>query len=221
MNIFIKLYIKIKNKLYVKTNPLFREHFIIPKYRRRFNNPNVTILSHNCLGGVISHDLGIRFNSPFVNLWLYPKDFIKYCKNIEYYRHCKLHFLPNEVDRLGRGGYPIAMLDDLKIHFLHYKSQEEAERKWYDRTQRMNLDNIRCIMSECDTCTLDDIEDFSKLQYPNVVLVHKKYLSFQNIIYIKGFEEFDEIGNTMEYKKNRYFGDKYYDDFDFVTFLNK
>lgn len=221
MNIFVKLHNKIKNKLFVDANPWFREHIIIPKYRRRFNNPNVTILSHNCLGGVISHDLGIRFNSPFVNLWLYPKDFIKYCRNIEYYRNCKLRFLSNEIDHLGRSGYPVAMLGDIKIHFLHYKSNEEAENTWYERTKRMNLDNIRCIMSECDTCTLDDLKEFSKLQYPTVALVHKNYDYIGNTIYIKGFEDSEEIGNTMVYKPNCYFGKKYYDDFDFVSFLNK
>ena len=49
--------------------------------RARFHNPDVSILSMNCIGGVLAHDLGIRFNSPTVNLYMRAEDFIRFCEN--------------------------------------------------------------------------------------------------------------------------------------------
>ena len=37
--------------------------------------------------------------------------------------------------------------------------------------------------------------------------------------YIKGFEDRDEMGTTINYKK-QFFKRRYLDDFDYVTFLN-
>lgn len=36
------------------------------------------------IGAFICHDLGFQFRTPFVNLWLKLRDFIKYLENIEY-----------------------------------------------------------------------------------------------------------------------------------------
>lgn len=33
--------------------------------------------------------------------------------------------------------YPIGKLEDLEIHFLHYKTENEAREKWERRTLRM------------------------------------------------------------------------------------
>ena len=43
-------------------------------------NKDFTIISHNCVGGVIYHDLGLKFNTPTINLFFMAKDFIKYNK---------------------------------------------------------------------------------------------------------------------------------------------
>lgn len=43
---------KLKNKLFVKLNPWFRDHVIIPKNKKRFKgSPNITLLCNNCSGG--------------------------------------------------------------------------------------------------------------------------------------------------------------------------
>ena len=38
--------------------------------------------------------------------------------------------------------YPLGLLDDIEIHFTHYKSEEEAHEKWERRTASM-LRNIK------------------------------------------------------------------------------
>lgn len=210
---------KAKNKLFFLLNPWMREHIILPWRRLCWNHKDVTLLSNNCIGGCICHDLKSRFNSPFVNLWLNPKDFIKYCEKIEHYRACTLRFLPEDSQMLH---YPVAQLDDIKIYFQHYHSNEEAEKKWIERTKRMDLSNIYCIMVGRDGCTEDDILKLSTLPYPSASLVHTKGLAkLPNTYFIPGFEHEKEIGNVMEYVPNQYFGRKYYDSFNYVGWLNK
>ena len=40
------------------------------KNRRLLKNRDIPIISANCVGGVIYHDLGLAFNSPTINLFL-------------------------------------------------------------------------------------------------------------------------------------------------------
>lgn len=89
-----------KKKLFVELNPRFRKNFITSRYRKAGQEmpQDVTILSNNCLGGVICHELGLRFLSPTINLWMTPSDFIKYCANLRHYSACKLRFVGGGVN---------------------------------------------------------------------------------------------------------------------------
>lgn len=184
---------KIKNKLFLELNPWFREHVIIPKNRAKVMNiGEVTLLCNNCLGGVIFHELNLKFLSPTINLWMYPADFIKYCSNLSHYSKCNLEFVdfyryfPNFQGK----SYPVALLDDIVIFFQHYKTEDEARKKWEERTKRINYDNIHCILSERDGCTIEHLKAFSKLPYPTAALVHLPMEQLSNSYYIKGFEQF-------------------------------
>ena len=39
------------------------------KYQRIGLDPDASIISNDCLGGMISHDLGLKFMSPTINLY--------------------------------------------------------------------------------------------------------------------------------------------------------
>ena len=101
------------------------------------------MISSNCNGAFILHDLKLRFNSPFVNLWIKPKDFIKLLKNFDEYMRCKL-------DKITEGGidYPIGKLKDIKIYFQHYSTFEEAERKWEERKKRIDKENLFVLFTD-------------------------------------------------------------------------
>lgn len=214
---------RIDNKLYIDLNQWCREKIIIPRLRKKIKNKNVSIIASDCLGGCISHTLGLRFNSPFVNLWLYPKDFIRYCSNIKHYMFCELQFLSQQQvrDKFGLSvNYPVALLDDITIFFMHYHTEDEAKKKWEERTKRINLDNVRLILTERDGCSKEDLIEFSRLPYSTASLVHLPMNDVSDTYYIKGFEKIGFVDNSMVYQANRYFGKMYYDDFDYVSFLN-
>lgn len=205
---------KIKNKLSAILSAKGRNRRI-KKYRRKIKNTTFSVISSNCVGGVITHDLGVRFNSPFVNLFVDTKDFLKYLKDINEYNKKELCFLDFD------GSYPKAKLGDITVHFVHYKSNEEALEKWQTRLQRLNYDNLYIMMTEQNMCTEDDLVEFDNLPYQNkVVFTHKKYPLIKSAFYVKGFEDKGEVGNLVE-QKSFLTGKRYYEDFDFVSFFNK
>jgi len=140
-----------------------------------YSNKNITIISSNCIGGLIYHDLGIKFMSPTINLYILQKDFLKFVSNIDYYIEKDLEFINENKE------YPIAYLDfgresEVKIFFLHYKSKEEAEVKWNERKRRINYENIFLIMSDRDGITYDDMIKFGKIPCKRkIIFTYKDY----------------------------------------------
>lgn len=60
--------------------------------RERLYNKNFTIFSTNCIGGIIYHNLKLRFLSPTINLWISPKDYIKLLEDPQkYFSNSDMH----------------------------------------------------------------------------------------------------------------------------------
>ena len=186
------------------------------KNRRNLKNQDFSLVSSNCNGALILHDLGMRFNSTFVNLWIRPKDFIRLCSNLKSYLELPLSFVKEDgID------YPVGMLSDIKIYFQHYSSELEALEKWEIRTKRMNYDNIFFLFSDRDGCTYENLIDFDKLKASNkVVFTHKPYPEIKSSFYINGFEDYDSVGNCFELMPH-HLGKKYSDQFDYVGWFNE
>lgn len=179
------------------------------------DNKDFSLLSSNCIGGFILHDLGLRFNSPFINLWMKPGDFIKYLADIEHYTKADIKFVENVPH-----SYPVGKLDDVMIYFQHYTSEEEAVRKWKERSKRINKDNMFVIMTERDGCKYEDLKNFDSLKIKNkVVFTHKPYPELESAYYIPGFEQEGSVGYCWKFK-NRVTGKKIYDIFPYVDWFN-
>ena len=203
-----KIYHKIDNKLFV-----FCRKLKLKSKKARLTNNDVTILCSDCIGGLIYNDFKLRFNSPTINLYIKPSDFVKFCEKLDFYLGSELKYKENKKHIVG-------MLDDIEIHFLHYHTFEEAKNKWLERSKRINKDNICLILTCKDGYTLKDIKAFNKLNYKNkVVFVPKKYNNFDCSYCIKNSEENSEV-KFLGTKVN-HFGKKIIDDFDIVSFLNK
>lgn len=195
-----------------------RRNGINERNRSRLRNKDFTLFANTCNGGVISHDLGLRFNSPFINLWIYPTDYLKILRDYEHYLNYELCFYP-----IGYGGvnYPVAKLGDVDIYIMHYKTQEEAETKWRERCGRINRNNIFVLFTEKDGCTEKDMQDFDSLDYKNkLLLTHLPHPEISCSFYIKGFEEQKECGILSNWIPKRMSGKRYLDQFDWVGWFN-
>lgn len=112
--------------------------------------------------GGITHELGQRFLSPTVNLFLVPEDYIKFIYNLKFYIK-ESDMIEDQIESLKRG-YPVGKLNDIKLFFVHYKNFDSAKNKWYERCSRINWNNIYFIMTQRDGCTEKEIKQFEKIQ---------------------------------------------------------
>ena len=183
---------------------------------RKLENNYFSVIASNCNGAFLLHDLGLRFNSPFVNLWMKPDDFIRFLSDINHYLSCEMLFV-EEPDI----SYPIGLLDDVRIYFQHYSSKEMAREKWEERSKRINFNNLFIMFTDRDGCTYQNLCDFEALPYRNkVVFTHVPYPEFQSACYLKGWESEASVGMCYEYKSIISIR-KYYDDFDYIDWFNK
>ena len=185
------------------------------RLRARLHNKDFSLIASNCSGMFMLKDLNLPYKSPFVNLWLYPKDFIKFLKNISYYSECKLEFI--QMDNIK---YPVGKLDDIYIFFQHYKTEAEAYDKWNKRIKRINKNNIYILMTDRDGCTEDDLREFDKLEYKNKkVFTHIKHPDISSAVYIPGFEKDESVGMCFQYP-HKYSIKRRYDVFDYISWFN-
>lgn len=204
---------KLVKRITDKLNRILRQ-YRNAKNRKCLNNKNITLIASNCTGGFILNDLNLRFNSPFVNLYVTPKDFIRYLANLDFYRDQPLEFIQTDKP------YPVGKLADLTIHFMHYNNEQEAKQKWQQRTQRLQIENLFIIMTERDGCTYQDLIEFDQLPFKHkIVFTHKVYPDIQSSFYISGFEQHKMVGDLFEYKGLT--GKRYYDQFDYVNWFNQ
>ena len=184
------------------------------KWANSITNKDVSIISQNCIGGVISHDYGLRFNSPTINMWMPANEFIILVSDLKNNINGPLVDITNEAP------YPIGLLNNkIHIHFIHYKSFNEVSSAWNKRLKRINYNNIRVVMTENDGCTYQDLVSFDKLGFTHkVVFTHKVYPEIKSSFYIPGFEEIGRVAYVMGWKG--FLGKRNCDIFDWTKFIN-
>ncbi len=92
----------IKHKFYKICDNIqtFRRKKYMQGLRARLSNYNLSLISNNCNGCIVLHDLGLQFNSQFVNLYLDADDYIRYLENLDYYNSLS----PKFINHMGGGG---------------------------------------------------------------------------------------------------------------------
>ncbi|WP_407423349.1 DUF1919 domain-containing protein [Methanobrevibacter sp.] len=116
-------------------------NFDFLKYEKLIKNPP-SIISRHCWGGLLYHHLGMKFYSPFINLFLLDSDFNKLAKDFSYYIKQELVFDREEYEHNLKRNYPVAKLDDIYIHFNHYNNFEVAKKRWDTRKKRIRYENL-------------------------------------------------------------------------------
>lgn len=199
---------RLEHRLYIKNK------------RNKLLNKTPTIIADNCIGGIMYHDLGLRFNTPFINIGFIGSEYVKILNNLHYYLSLTPRNTGRELEHAGVK-YPIISLGDVQFIFAHETDIELAIKKWEKRKQRVDYDNLYVFMSDSFNTTYTDILNFDQLPYNHkVVLTHKPLPEIKSAHYLKGFEKDKEVGILTDWKPG-FWKRRYIDDFDYVSFLNK
>ena len=197
-------------------NRFMRNRVIIPRLRKELQNHDFTIICNNCTGGIISHDLGCEFKSPTVNLFFYGDHFFSFCENFDYYIRLPLVECTNPIHKPDLD-YPVCNLGDLEIHFMHYKTFNEAKAMWERRANRINRKNIFTMWTFFDKTDEGLLARFELLPFENKVAFTERYFSqYASAFCIDGYTE----GLGVITRFSGLSGHRIVDQFDYVSWLN-
>ncbi|WP_051313143.1 DUF1919 domain-containing protein [Sporocytophaga myxococcoides] len=144
----------------------------------KINNKNFTIISDDNWGAEVYNALGIPYQTPFVGIIIYNKDFIKLASDFEYYLNQSIRFVPISQSKYVKGfqenfgrPYPLGILgESIELHFVDYTSEEEAFTKWNERKSKINYDRLFFKMDGTrETDNVEDIKQFISLDITNKV----------------------------------------------------
>lgn len=212
--------IKKLKKIYSNRNKMLKLH---EQHINKIQVSNFTIISSNCWGGAVYEDLKMQYLTPTVGLFLFAPCFIFMLKDLKFYMNCKLNFINKSkypeanIYIEAFGNYPIGLLNqNIEIHFLHYKNEQEAFEKWERRKMRINWDNLFISCTDRDNMTLELMKQYDELPFEKKVLFTA--INYPNI---------KSAHKIKTYKNNNYVGDLYNErytvtsSFDLKEWLNR
>lgn len=126
----IKVFIKRKFR-YVFKDIISKKDIVLVK------DKNFVIVCDNCWGSSVYQWYKRPYNTPFVGTGIYADCYLRLLSNFDYYLQQNLKFVNKSKYPDRELNYPLGLLDDIEIHFRHYKSEDEARTKWERRTKRM------------------------------------------------------------------------------------
>lgn len=126
-------------------NALNKKRLLTPK-------EPISIISSNCIGGVILSELGLPSATPTINLYFESESYIEFISNLDFYLRKDLEEVIEDTFSYPKG----KLGDKVVIHFLHYSDFDSAKKKWDERKQRINWDNMFYILADRDGLTEQD-----------------------------------------------------------------
>ncbi len=129
--VIAELYDQFKYMLLIKLFFRLEYYFTIvitlnKRLKGKVTNTDFTIFSNNCWAAEIYKELDIKYQTPMVGLYVLPNDYIKLLEHLKEYMQYDLKF----IKKSEKNAYPIGLLHDVELHFMHYKTEEEAKEKW-------------------------------------------------------------------------------------------
>ena len=171
--------------------------------RKKINRTDFCIISNNCWGGFIYQKFGIKYNTPTIGLFIYEKDYVKFCADLKYYLSLPLEFIKTEdskyYEKATENGtkpitYPVAKLGDIEVFFMHYKSEAEAVEKWERRKKRINFDNLLFKMSERNDCDGQTVAEFCSLPHKNKICFTENEYNFDCCVKVEELKQLNQLG---------------------------
>lgn len=190
------------------------------KLQKRLKNKTPTIIACDCIGGIIYHDLGLRFNSPMINLWMQKEDFIALVRDLKGYLNAEL------IEERGeKVDYPVGSLTHkqkkIYVYFMHYNTFEQAKKKWEERKRRVDFNNIYIIQNILHA-TDKDIACFDSLPYKNKMLITSQNPTGSKNISVCSLylRESAQTSNILNYR-SRFSSKRWLEEINYVEFINR
>lgn len=161
--------------------------FDLDRYQKFKEHP-VSIVSEMCVGGALYRALGLRYESPFVNvrIGLTRNDYFEFLNHLDGYMNRTPSLQPGPTyknfDFIGwetRTEFPMLWYDDIMIHGFHYRSTEEMLETWERRRKRFHSDNVAILKILYDD---SDVDKFEELPFKRKLGFYYKSTPYNDIL---------------------------------------
>lgn len=145
--------------------------------KKQLHDLPFAIISNNCWGYELYHSTHREYNTPFIGLFMHPECYLNFLRNFESLITEELKFSSQSKYFDVQKNYPIGILaDSIEIHFLHYKSEEDAKEKWTRRSHRLQQalkSNTPLYIKLCDNenCTAEQLQQFHALPFAHKISI--------------------------------------------------
>ena len=201
-------------------NKVKRERWL-KQLREKNHNHDFSLITNDCVGGVICHDLGEQFRSPTVNLWIPNAHFLAFVQDLKYYLSCEIWETPD-----ASKPYPVGMIipkdEDhipIEVNFMHYSSFAEGYAKWKERSERVNYDRLYFIWHFFDDEHSERILAFDRWDARTLTILHEPVEGIQNGEVVDCYRENPYNGKILTVIEKT--GKRYLDDVDYIGFLSR
>ena len=160
--------------------------------RRKLKNHSFSLISANCIGGVLSHDVGEQFRTPTLNLTI--PQFVDFCEDLE--NNLKTDLIPSE---LTYNGHPVCKCGNIDIIGVHYSSCEDLIETWNRRKVRVNYDNIFLIATDEFINSEELAQRFDSLPFPKVCFTANSHPKYDWMVFLPEFEGANRVGDSLRY----------------------
>ena len=154
---------------------------------------DLTVISQNCIGGVLYHDLGAGFRSPTVNTYIQGPDFVRMVLDLRRYMDQDMVMRWEE--------YPVGRLGDIEIHFMHYGTCKEAKESWERRKARIDYGRILVLATDRDGFDEPVYAMWQRIPYPKVLFTANARFTKDAVF----FPEFEDCGAVDDLISKRLF----------------
>lgn len=160
-----------------------------------------SIIASNCTGTLPYRFLKMPYLTPTVNLFFHAPCYIKFASRLEHYLAQELEFVPSSRypqahDTHAKfNSYPIGVLDDIEIHFMHYKSEDEARDKWNRRKARINREKLIFAFTDRDLCTPELMQQFDNLPGQKILLTAHICPWLKSAVHVPAYRGQTEMGD--------------------------
>ncbi|MBQ5951107.1 MAG: DUF1919 domain-containing protein [Lachnospiraceae bacterium] len=161
----------------------------VASVKKQLQGGTYSILSQNCIGGVVYHDLGQQFLSPTINLYFRSPDFVRFVLNLDHYLKADLRMTWGEE-------YPVGYLDDIPVFFQHYDLCSEAKEKWEERKQRLDPDKIAVFCTDRDGFTEETYTQWLRIPYPKL-LFSATFRKDPNVLFFPEYTHDGMVGDLI------------------------
>ncbi len=158
-------------------------------------DPSVTLICQNCIAGIFYQDMGLRYDSPTVGLFLSGSDFVKLASDLP-------GFMAAEPELRWGEEYPIGQLRDIEIHFMHYDTCTQALQAWQRRRERIHWDRIVVLGTDRDGFTDADFAVWTQISCPKVLFTaNKAYADHPDSLYFPEFQKQGCVGDLIDHRQ--------------------